>query len=766
MATDYDALAVSLGGKSTSVDAYDGLANSLGGQEVKEAPGMGASLARGVGLGTRAVAGGVMNTLALPADIGIQAFNVLKALTNSVAGTKFEHTPLISEQNEKGMTALGLPEPETGGERVASGALSAATSAGGQARAMTKLAETAAPGVEKMVLDALGKGAGMQTLAGGTGGASSAIAGELGANPLVQALAGFGGAMAGPLAAAGAAGITRAILRGKGQTAADAYNANIQTAKDAGIETPTVGMGGNRTSQAIESTLAKAPGGSNRMAETGKSVALDMGDRVQQIANDLARNGDPASAGRIIEKGLNNFVDRFKGEQKFLYDKLDAYLPKDTKIDVSNAMQVLSQADKDIPGAPAMSQLFKNETIAAYHRAAISDTATPADIAAQLTQAKSQLDNLIAGRNDATNLAGQFQGYANDMTQAADSAYPVPGMPRVPGRISPFPDRAAEANTAAGETYARARSASPEIETLTKRVDALQDALDAAQGKLPYEAVKKLRTLVGERLTDLSLSDNVPRSSWKAVYGALSQDMEAAAAQAGPDAQKALARANWFTKAGMERIDGILDRVSSKATPEQTYQSTVGPNLVRQGATVPNAVLRSLLPEERQQVSAVFTRDLGTANPSKQNNLGNVFSPETFLTDWSNVSEPAKRMLFADPAARKGLEDLAAAASRLREGSSVLYNNSGTTQSLQHGMVGGSLAAAVITGNVPVATGILGAMTAANVGARLMTNPRFVAWVGKTTQLSPGALPGALAQLASETRGDQDVQRFIAAMQR
>ena len=638
------------------------------------------SLLRGTGLGVRAVAGGAMNLLALPADIPLQAFNVVKSFLNSAAGTKFEHTPLISEQNERGMTALGLPQPETGGERVASAVLSGATSGGGMARGTAKLAETAAPSIEKMVLEALSKGPGVQTVAGGTGGAGSSIAGELGFGPVGQAIAGFGGAMAGPLAAAGAAGATRTMLRGAGGAAADRYNANIKQATDAGIQEPTVGMGGTRRAQAIESTLAKAPGGSGEMAEAGKSVALDMGKRVQEIADNLAPNVDQSKAGRVIEKGLNAFVDRFKSEQKFLYDKLDAYIPKDAQVGVDNTRTALAELNADIPGAPNLSEWFKNAKIKGIERAFKADTENPRG----LSNADAALENFFYGAPDAA---------------------------------------------------------------------------------LPYEAVKKLRTLVGNEIENVSLASDVPRSKWKALYGALTKDMESAAQQAGPDAEKAFARANWYTRAGHERIDGILDRIG-KGTPEQTYTAAVGPNAVRNGATVPNAVLRSLLPDERSQVGSVFARDLGTANPSKQNAAGTVFSPETYLTDWNNISEPAKRMLFADPAARKGLEDLAKAASTLREGASVLYNNSGTTQSLQHGMAGGGLAAAVITGNVPVATGILSAIASANVGARLMTNPKFVAWVGRTTSLSPGAFPGALAQLAADSRGDPDVQAFIAALQK
>lgn len=58
-------------------------------------------------------------------------------------------------------------------------------------------------------------------------------------------------------------------------------------------------------------------------------------------------------------------------------------------------------------------------------------------------------------------------------------------------------------------------------------------------GQLPYEAIKKLRTLVGNEIAENSLIADVPRSKWRALYGALSDDLGDAAAQAGPRATQA-----------------------------------------------------------------------------------------------------------------------------------------------------------------------------------------------------------------------------------
>jgi hypothetical protein len=54
-------------------------------------------------------------------------------------------------------------------------------------------------------------------------------------------------------------------------------------------------------------------------------------------------------------------------------------------------------------------------------------------------------------------------------------------------------------------------------------------------GGIPYEALKKLRTLVGNEMADSGFASDVPRSKWKPLYAALSKDMAAAAQGAGPE---------------------------------------------------------------------------------------------------------------------------------------------------------------------------------------------------------------------------------------
>jgi hypothetical protein len=125
----------------------------------------------------------------------------------------------------------------------------------------------------------------------------------------------------------------------------------------------------------------------------------------------------------------------------------------------------------------------------------------------------------------------------------------------------------------------------PEVE----RTAMLNGLID---GKLPYEALKKLRTLVGNEISDSTIASDVPRSKWKALYGALSKDMGAAASEAGPKAEAAFVRANNFHRAGMKRVEDVLDPILEEGRPGGHLQG--GLSGTKEGATTISGVMKSL----------------------------------------------------------------------------------------------------------------------------------------------------------------------------
>lgn len=289
--------------------------------------------------------------------------------------------------------------------------------------------------------------------------------------------------------------------------------------------------------------------------------------------------------------------------------------------------------------------------------------------------------------------------------------------------------------------------------------------LEANNGVLPYQALKALRTKVGSMLSSSELIADIPRAELKQLYGSLSEDMRGAATQAGPAAIKAFERANQYTAAGHKRIEDSLQSITSKADPEDVYKAALAGT--KEGATTLRAVKRSLKPEEFQVVAATALNRLGRATPGKQNDLGERFSSDYFLSNWNRLDPQAKRELLSGYSGAGKIEHslnaIAKVASNVRDGSKVWANPPGTSGALIAKAGVGGLAYTAATGQFGAAGLILGGMTAANLSARAMTNPKLVGWFAEGTRLPASELPRHLTRLASIAAQIQDPEEKAEA---
>lgn len=303
---------------------------------------------------------------------------------------------------------------------------------------------------------------------------------------------------------------------------------------------------------------------------------------------------------------------------------------------------------------------------------------------------------------------------------------------------------------------------------INSKISAIKSALDsdlqAGNNTLPYEAVKKIRSIVGEQLADAPFNGDVPRSQWKKLYAALSSDLEENAKSAGPQAEAALARANNYHAAGMKRLDAISSVIDKAGGPEKVFQAATSG--AKEGATTLRAVMQSLPEDAQKTLSASVLRRIGRATPGRQNDLGERFSTETFLTNWNSMSPQAKAVLFDRYGAgfRQDMDSIAKVASNLREGSAVFKNPSGTSSAVAQTGAIGALLYALAKGDVKTAGAIAGGMGAANLSARVLTNPSAVKWLAKTTKAPTSALP-ALVQQAQKS-SDPDLKELAALLQR
>ncbi|NIR16031.1 MAG: hypothetical protein GWN86_19755, partial [Desulfobacterales bacterium] len=73
-------------------------------------------------------------------------------------------------------------------------------------------------------------------------------------------------------------------------------------------------------------------------------------------------------------------------------------------------------------------------------------------------------------------------------------------------------------------------------------VDAIRS--DVAGGRIPYQALKEIRTKIGASLTRPQILGDAPRGELKKLYAAITEDMKVAARAHGPEAERAFERAN------------------------------------------------------------------------------------------------------------------------------------------------------------------------------------------------------------------------------
>lgn len=295
----------------------------------------------------------------------------------------------------------------------------------------------------------------------------------------------------------------------------------------------------------------------------------------------------------------------------------------------------------------------------------------------------------------------------------------------------------------------------------------LDDMAASNDGRMPFVALLELRKMVGQKLGSVSLVDEIPKAQWKRLYGALTQDLEVVMGREGPEAQQAWSRANTHTRALHNRIDRLENVLKRKGGPEKIYTATMAGT--KEGATTLRAVMQSLNREEQRILTATVMRRMGRATAGKQDDLGEVFSMETFLTNWNGLSNEAKRVLFDryGPTFRADMDAIARVAANVREGSQVFRNPSGTAQAATQNTMIGAFGMALLTGSFKTAAAIGSIPVLANLNARLITNPRFVRWLATNAETPIQQLPvqlNILAQEAAET-GDRDLAYAVALME-
>ncbi|HDS1140081.1 TPA: hypothetical protein QDZ75_004157 [Stenotrophomonas maltophilia] len=755
-----------------NIDIVGGTRQSLADQQPQQAAvapdGWNYGVGRDLAYGARSVlqgAGGLLGAA------GGDAFN--NYIVNPVArAVGMQEARPYREEAMALADRLGLPQAQTSGDRVLGDVGEALTGTGltlgigGGINALANMGRGAAAPATNQFAQFLTAQPVMQAASAAGGAGASSLARESGASQGSQLLAGLAGGL-GPSALATGAG---AALRGAVRGSSGEQMRNTLADFERLGATPSVGQAsGNRMVQGVENLLAGGPTSAGVMNRFAMRQGEDIGAGLRNVADDLARNASGERAGRAIKRGIydeGGFTDQFKRTQDELFSKVDEFIPPDRGVLLGNTRATLESLNNPIKsaGAPNTARLFRNGRISTIGNAVESDLSIPTQPQISLDEAVARVNQLYASRDAATQDAGRFAAFANDQANAANRYFPVAGQPRFPGRYTPAQQNVAAGEQASAEATGIARERVSQAAEIEQTLGDLTAAAQAAGGRLPYEAVKKLRTLVGQELQDAGLMSNFPRSKFKALYAALSEDLSGAAKEAGPAATAAYNRANLYTRAGMKRVEDIESVIDRAGGPEKVFQAAMAGT--RDGGTTLRAVMQSLPQDGQKAVTSAVIKRMGLANPGAQDATGEAFSAATFLTNWNRVSPEAKRALF-DRYGKdfsRDVDRIARVADNVKSGSQVFANPSGTANRAAAMTYGAALVGSLFTGGTaPLALSGIGA----NGVARILTSPTAVKWLARTTTMPRAAIPGTLnaMRVAGQESGDDALVELAGVLQ-
>ena len=288
-------------------------------------------------------------------------------------------------------------------------------------------------------------------------------------------------------------------------------------------------------------------------------------------------------------------------------------------------------------------------------------------------------------------------------------------------------------------------------------------ATDAPNGQLSYQTVKRLRTEIGNKLADPLLIDDVSRAEIKALYAAISDDLTAAASAKGQGAAAAMAEANTFAREGYGTLENVFANIIKKGVkPEQVFDIAMrGSN---KGGTTLAALKKELTGEEWGVLSSTVLRRMGLTPASAQGATGEIFSPNTFLTNWNKLAPEAKAQLF-DSSRHKDLAQSLDRIARITESmknTGKLANSSNTapTAEIIRLLTFGGTGAmhSPTAAGIGVATSLLGPYGA----ARLMTSPTFTRWL--STPVGKGGLDTKMKSLIGVIAADPAIAEEVKAL--
>lgn len=290
------------------------------------------------------------------------------------------------------------------------------------------------------------------------------------------------------------------------------------------------------------------------------------------------------------------------------------------------------------------------------------------------------------------------------------------------------------------------------------------EALKALRSELdqpfPVEGVKRMRTTLRDRfMGDGMRATDIERRVGQVVDAAdddVLQSLQSAGKQDAADAYRQAATAH---RERVQVIDEVLAPIVGKNADKsvEDVMTAIESASKTKGARL--GKLLSVLPkEDAQTVRATLIQRLGNVPKGSQNEVGDKFSLEQFLTHWNDMSATAKGQLFGGET-RAALDDLAKVASARKE-SGRFTNFSNTGSPIGWAAAGGSVVAGLSN---PAAWGLL---ALDGITGRALASPAFARWLAKYPSGKPALIAKHAEGLSKIAANDTVIAADALGLQR
>lgn len=302
------------------------------------------------------------------------------------------------------------------------------------------------------------------------------------------------------------------------------------------------------------------------------------------------------------------------------------------------------------------------------------------------------------------------------------------------------------------------RSSAEIQQALQKELDLLDEIADPNTGMVSYAQLRSHRTGVGNRTGQPSIKGGAQ----KQIYAGMTDDLQRAADNAGVGQDFRDLMSN--QKAAHDKSTGDIPKLEGIADNKNQIES--GLNYLNAAVKNPEkmAVLKqNATPEQWQQMTGDVLEHLGMATSGNQNAAGDIISPNKFLSNWSDMDDRVKNMLFDDNlGTRQTLDDLALVAEdfKRRGLEANTSRTAGTGQAAQAITAGGALVGTAVD---PVTT--VGGLTLTYATVKGLMSETLARWAANQRvplqdKLITKGMTGA-AKAASTTEQERPITPVI-----